>query len=82
VRKEIERYGPAREVYWVQEEPANMGAWNHLRFRFDDLLESIHGDCRHRLRYAGRPSSASPSSGSARVHQHEQETLLNTALGI
>ena len=81
IRAEIERYAGVQEVLWVQEEPANMGAWNFIRYRMDDLLESIHGDCNHRIRYAGRAASASPSSGSSKVHQHEQEELIERALG-
>ena len=82
VRAEIERYAGAESVVWVQEEPANMGAWQFLRYRFDEILESIHSDCAHRVQYVGRSSSASPSSGSSRVHQHEQETLVRRALTI
>ncbi|ARA93446.1 2-oxoglutarate dehydrogenase E1 component [Rhodothermaceae bacterium RA] len=82
VRAELERYRNAERVLWVQEEPANMGAWNFLRYRFDALLEDLHGDCRHRVGYAGRPPSASPATGSAKVHQLEQERLVQDALGL
>ena len=69
------------EVVWLQEEPANMGAWTFVRSRFDDLLEARRGDCTHRIRYAGRPASASPATGSAHVHQVEQEALIAAAIG-
>ena len=81
VRGEIERYAAASEVVWVQEEPANMGAWTFVRPLFDDLLEELFGDCRRRVRYAGRAASASPATGMARLHQHEQDQLLARALG-
>src|SRR5262249_53559133 len=31
-------YPHARDVCWVQEEPANMGAWRHLRHRLEAVL--------------------------------------------
>ena len=70
------------DVLWVQEEPANMGAWSFLRYQLDDLLEALHGDCTHRVRYVGRPASASPATGSAKVHELEQKTLLGEALDV
>ncbi len=79
IRAEIERFPNAR-VVWVQEEPANMGAWTFMRYRFDDLLAGLRGDCT-RVGYAGREASASPSTGSAKVHAHEQEELVADALG-
>jgi 2-oxoglutarate dehydrogenase E1 component len=82
VRAELERYREAKDVLWVQEEPANMGAWNFLRYRLDALLEDVAGDCSHRVRYVGRPSSASTATGSAAVHQMEQEFLLTEALSL
>jgi len=81
IRAELERFKDVGEVLWVQEEPANMGAWSFLRYRFDDLLEAIHGDCNHRIGYAGRPASASPATGSAKVHELEQNKLIGEALG-
>ena len=82
VQAELERYKGVKDVVWVQEEPANMGAWTFIRYRFDELLEAIHGDCQHRIRYAGRPASASPATGSAKVHQLEQEKLIGEALAL
>jgi 2-oxoglutarate dehydrogenase E1 component len=82
VLAQLERYAGAGEVCWVQEEPANMGAWTFLRNQLDDLLEEIHGDCDHRVQYVGRRSSASTATGSARVHQSEQEKIVGRALGL
>jgi 2-oxoglutarate dehydrogenase E1 component len=63
-------------VFWVQEEPQNMGAWEFLRVRWG---ESLFG----RLPFAGisRPASSSPASGSHRSHDREQEQLLKNAFG-
>src|SRR5690606_28568013 len=70
------------EVVWLQEEPANMGAWSFVRPRLDDLLLDLYGDCDRRVRYAGRPAAASPATGSAAVHTAEQEQILARALGV
>src|SRR5690606_13887209 len=51
----LERYSQASELVWVQEEPANMGAWTYMRPR----LASLAGD-RFGVAYVGRPERASP----------------------
>ncbi|MFB6280288.1 MAG: multifunctional oxoglutarate decarboxylase/oxoglutarate dehydrogenase thiamine pyrophosphate-binding subunit/dihydrolipoyllysine-residue succinyltransferase subunit [Salinibacter sp.] len=82
LREELERYAEADETVWVQEEPANMGAWTFVRSRLDDLLEEIHGPCEQRIQYVGRPGSASPATGSAKVHDREQEQLIGDAIDV
>jgi 2-oxoglutarate dehydrogenase E1 component len=72
----LRRYAGARDVVWCQEEPANMGAWTFVRERIQDAL---HPGVR--LVYAGRRESASPGTGSTRVHHQEQHALLDTAFG-
>jgi 2-oxoglutarate dehydrogenase E1 component len=62
----------AAELVWCQEEPRNMGPWPFLLQRFHDLGLAV--------RYAGRPQSASPATGSYRRHAAEQEHLLRRAL--
>ena len=82
VQEEIERYAGANETVWVQEEPKNMGAWTFVRPRIDDLLEQVHGPCEQRVQYVGRPASASPATGSAKVHDREQDNLVQDALDV
>jgi 2-oxoglutarate decarboxylase len=65
--------GSVREVAWVQDEPANMGAWS---FVLPHLQEALGG---RRPAYAGRPASPSPATGSFRMHQGEQERLVARA---
>lgn len=79
---ELVRYKGAREVFWVQEEPENMGAWTYVRSRIDGLLEKIHGNGDHRVHYIGRVESASPATGSAMVHQIEQWQIIQEALAF
>ena len=63
------------EVRWVQEEPANMGAWRFIRDRFES------GElARFNLVGISRPESASPATGSGSSHKLEQTRLLQEAL--
>jgi len=74
----LRAYGSADSVIWVQEEPANMGAWTFVRERLQDLIGPSQ-----KLGYAGRPHAASPATGSRRLHLEEQRTLIDTAfLGL
>ncbi|MEQ9329389.1 MAG: 2-oxoglutarate dehydrogenase E1 component, partial [Rhodospirillales bacterium] len=68
------------ELVWCQEEPRNMGAWHYLREHFDEVLEEM-GRGADRIAYAGRPSAASPATGSAKKHAIEQNKLVVEALG-
>ncbi|MFZ5828724.1 MAG: 2-oxoglutarate dehydrogenase E1 component, partial [Planctomycetota bacterium] len=63
-------------VYWVQEEPENMGACYFLRVR---LGEQLWG--RYPFQCVARAPSASPATGSAGRHRLEQEQLISMALG-
>ena len=81
VRQELERFR-GKPVVWLQEEPANMGAWTFVRPLFDAVLEAITGGCEQRVQYAGRSAAASPATGSAKVHTAEQEQILRQALGL
>ncbi len=70
-------YTSAQEIVWVQEEPQNMGGWNFVRPRLEELLGEDQV-----LRYAGRRSSASPATGSYTLHQLEQRQFLQEALSL
>jgi 2-oxoglutarate dehydrogenase E1 component len=74
LRELLRRYPNATDFRWVQEEPRNMGAWSFVQTRLKYVLTPSH-----RLAYAGRVPSASPATGSARVHQLEQERLVRQA---
>ncbi len=82
VQNELERFKHITDILWVQEEPRNMGAWTFVHTRINDILENIHGTCETRMRYVGRNASASTATGSARVHQAEQERIIREALGL
>ncbi|MBK6622464.1 MAG: 2-oxoglutarate dehydrogenase E1 component [Saprospirales bacterium] len=58
------------EFFWVQEEPANMGAWEYI-------LSSFYGT--FDLRLVSRKASASPASGFKKVHDEQQRGLMDRA---
>ena len=62
-------------VIWVQEEPANMGAWTHMRMHFSEVLSRSTP-----LRCISRPASASPATGSSNSHKIEQDLILTAAV--
>jgi 2-oxoglutarate dehydrogenase E1 component len=74
VRAALERYEPNTPVFWVQEEPENMGAWRHLRAQFGQLLLD-------RFPFSGvcRAESASPATGSPGSHKLEQQEIIDKA---
>ena len=63
------------ELFWVQEEPTNMGAWPYIKLNYSDALSR-----RFALRRISRVESASPSTGSMAAHKLEQAELINEAL--
>src|SRR5438270_101013 len=71
----LARYERASEVYWLQEEPENMGSWPFVHSRLHRLLRDDFT-----LKHVSRVESASPASGSATVHQQEQAELLDKML--
>jgi 2-oxoglutarate dehydrogenase E1 component len=70
----LKPYAEGTPVVWVQEEPANMGAWIYLRI---NLEERLFG--RHLFSGISRPLSASPAPGSHRRHKHEQAEIIARA---
>ena len=64
-----------KPVYWVQEEPTNMGAWPYVKQAFSDDLSE-----KYKLKRVSRVESASPSTGSMAAHKLEQTELIDEAL--
>ncbi len=63
----------AREVVWVQEEPANMGALFFVMPRIEMVARGKG------VRSIKRSASASPATGSPKAHAMEQKALLQLA---
>lgn len=70
IRALIKTYPQAKEIYWAQEEPQNMGAAWFMTMEFPRKLKSI----------LAPGASASPAAGSAQLAMDRQEKLLNQIL--
>lgn len=73
----LQEYKHVKEVIWCQEEPKNMGAWTFLFPRLQSLLQEGQT-----ISYAGRQAAASTAAGQKKIHDAEQEKLVNEALGL
>ncbi|MFT6142259.1 MAG: 2-oxoglutarate dehydrogenase E1 component [Myxococcota bacterium] len=72
----LDRFSGA-EVVWAQEEPKNMGAWpSYLHWFYEHL------GAQRIPRYVGRDASASPATGSNKVHHAQQAKLVSDALTL
>ena len=74
IRSALAQFPNATEFSWVQEEPANQGAWGHIA---TNLLEHLDGVS---LRRVSRPAAAAPSVGSTKLHEVEQRALIDLAM--
>ncbi len=73
VRAEMGKYPNLEEIRWVQDEPANMGPWPHMKLNMALELGGIP------FNRVSRDESAAPSVGQASVHQAELKALLEQA---
>ena len=71
----VRKYANAREIVWCQEEPQNQGAWYQIRHRLQEALGA-----RREVLYAGRAPAAAPATGITKIHEAEQQQLVETAL--
>ncbi len=60
------------ELVWVQEEPINMGYWEHLITRQFEIFMNF--------KVIARPMSATPATGYGQVHKREQSNIIKEAL--
>ncbi|HWB37680.1 MAG TPA: multifunctional oxoglutarate decarboxylase/oxoglutarate dehydrogenase thiamine pyrophosphate-binding subunit/dihydrolipoyllysine-residue succinyltransferase subunit, partial [Rugosimonospora sp.] len=67
-------YPDAVDFAWVQDEPANQGAWSFIALNLLEHLDNVS------LRRISRPAAAAPAVGSAKLHEAEQEALIEAAL--
>jgi 2-oxoglutarate decarboxylase len=72
----LDRYPGAGEYFWVQEEPANQGAWPRFGMELPELLpDKLAG-----IKRISRRAMSAPSSGSSKVHAVEQQEIIDSAL--
>ena len=69
------RYPGARDIRWVQEEPANMGAWRCVRHRIESVLPPGAS-----LRLVARKASPTPATGFYARHAAQEQALVDRAL--
>ena len=75
LKKVIKTYPNAKQYFWTQEEPENMGAW----FFMEQRLKKITGKP---VEYIGRKASASPATGFPNIYRKEQNAVIQQALGM
>lgn len=71
----LDQYQGVEEYFWVQEEPANQGAWPTLGLAMPELLpDKLTG-----IKRISRRAMSAPSSGSSKVHAVEQQEIIDEA---
>jgi 2-oxoglutarate dehydrogenase E1 component len=75
IREALAPYPDAR-VFWVQDEPANMGAWVFVQARLRGAMGRNFP-----VDLISRAPSASPATGSTSSHNFEASRLLELAFG-
>ncbi len=73
LRAELDRFSDARDIIWIQEEPANQGALFFVLPRIERLTRG------RSVRTIKRSASASPATGSLKAHEMEQKALIELA---
>ena len=70
---ELARYPNAETVTWVQEEPANMGAWPTMALKLPRVLNRAVG-------VISLPASSAPAAGSAATHATTHREIIESAI--
>lgn len=73
----LDRYPNVTEKFWVQEEPANQGAWPSLGLTLPEVLPEYFSP----ITRISRRAMSAPSSGSSKVHAVEQQEIIDLAFG-
>ncbi|TMS54283.1 multifunctional oxoglutarate decarboxylase/oxoglutarate dehydrogenase thiamine pyrophosphate-binding subunit/dihydrolipoyllysine-residue succinyltransferase subunit [Mycobacterium sp. DBP42] len=71
----LDRYPNVTEKFWVQEEPANQGAWPSLGLTLPEVLPEYFTP----IKRISRRAMSAPSSGSSKVHAVEQQEIIDLA---
>lgn len=64
----ISKYANLEKIFWVQDEPSNMGAWQHIQRFLPDVPFIL----------ISRPASASPAVGLMHQHNTRLKKILDT----
>lgn len=71
----LDGYPNAEQFFWVQEEPANQGAWPTFGLTLPEVLPDKLGG----IKRISRRAMSAPSSGSSKVHAVEQQEIIDEA---
>jgi len=74
LKKVAKKYSRARRWCWVQEEPENMGGWQFIRQRLEEVIKQP-------LLYIGREAASSPATGFPVIFRQEQNKIIEKAVG-
>lgn len=75
---QLNKYRPDVRIRWVQDEPANQGAWPFLSSHLGTALEeSLNRSVK--IEHVTREALAAPSTGSRTAHMIEEKELLARA---
>jgi 2-oxoglutarate dehydrogenase complex dehydrogenase (E1) component-like enzyme len=69
----LSRYPNLLEIFWLQEEPENMGAWPFVHLQMHSQFRGMS------VGHVARAESASPATGSSLIHNAEQADLVTRA---
>ena len=69
---EFASHGNSGDIVWVQEEPANMGAWPTMALKLPKLLD-------REVTAVTLPASSAPAAGSAAKHGQMHAALVERA---
>lgn len=76
----LKSYPKLKNVVWAQEEPKNMGAFQHVYFKFLECFNKYA--LNFNLHYVGRPERSSPATGSVYRHKVEQQEIITTVFKV
>jgi len=73
IEKLLEAVPKNAKICWIQEEPANGGAWSHIAPQLRNIFN-------REIHYIGRAAAAATAVGSHRLHNIDQNRLIEEAL--
>jgi len=71
IEAELKKYKPDVELFWVQEEHQNMGAWSFVQPRIAHVLNGKN------ISYVGRPPCPATAVGISKLHQAEAAAIFS-----
>ena len=77
--KHLNRFKNVKKIIWCQEEPQNMGCWNHVERYINRTLSYLKSEPK-KIIYVGRSPSASPATGFLKKHLAQQEEIVKKAI--